>query len=203
MAGAATASWADDDLTAKARIRNGALILYSDYGEDATSMRAIADSAGVTVGLVVHHFGTKDGLRDAIEQWIVDLFAGAIGQVPLEGTAAVVGAARDEAVASMLADNPAVIGYLRRAVLDSTGHRGHVLEMLTALASAQVSALREAGIASTKQSDSSQVIGIMVRQLGRLFLQPMVDTMWGQLTGDQTTNGDKPHLTVRVGESPR
>lgn len=203
MAGAATTSWADDDLTAKARIRNGALILYSDYGEDATSMRAIADSAGVTVGLVVHHFRTKDGLRDAIEQWIVDLFAGAIGQVPLEGTAAVVGAARDEAVASMLADNPAVIGYLRRAVLDSTGHRGHVLEMLTALASAQVSALREAGIASTKQSDSSQVIGIMVRQLGRLFLQPMVDTMWGQLTGDQATNRDKPHLTVRVGESPR
>lgn len=202
MAGTTTLR-AEDDLTAKARIRNGALALYADYGEDATSMRAIAESAGVTVGLVVHHFRTKDGLRDAIEQWIVDLFSDAIDQVPVDGMAAVVGAGRDEAVASMLADNPSVIGYLRRAVLDSTGHRGHVLEMLTKLAAEQVSALREAGIAATRQSDSGQIIGIMVRQLGRLFLQPMVDTMWGQLTGDQATDGDKPHLTVRVEEPPR
>ena len=66
------------DLTAKARIRNAALDLYADFGEDATSMRAVAEKAGVTVGLVVHHYSTKDGLREAVEQRIVDLFADAI-----------------------------------------------------------------------------------------------------------------------------
>lgn len=41
-------------------------------------MRSIAEAAGVTVGLVVHHFGTKDGLRAPLERRIVELFAEAI-----------------------------------------------------------------------------------------------------------------------------
>jgi len=56
----------DQDLTAKARIRNAALDLYASQGEDRTSMRAIAAAAGVTVGLLVHHYGTKDNIRDVL-----------------------------------------------------------------------------------------------------------------------------------------
>lgn len=97
-----------EDLTAKARIRNAAMDLYAEYGEDRTSMRAIAAAAGVTVGLVVHHFGTKDRLRDAVEK-LVDYFAQAIAQVPVTGTPAEIGAARDAAVQEMLAANPAVV----------------------------------------------------------------------------------------------
>ena len=190
----------NNDLTAKARIRNAAFVLYANYGEDATSMRAIADAAGVTVGLVVHHFRTKDGLREAIEQHIVDLFFYAIEQVPLEGTTAAIAAARDDAVADMLTDNPAVIGYLRRALLDPTGHRGRILEMLTDLAARQVATLRSVGVASIAQRDSSQIIGVMVRQLGQLFLQPMVDSMWTQLAGPNVAEDDKPHLVVKIQE---
>ena len=57
---------AGQDLTAKARIRNAALDLYAANGEDGTSLRTVATAAGVTVGLVVHHYGTKDGLREAV-----------------------------------------------------------------------------------------------------------------------------------------
>ena len=88
-----------EDLTAKARIRNAAMDLYAEYGEDHTSMRAIAAAAGVTVGLLVHHFGTKDRLRDAVDQLVVDYFAQAIAQAPITGTPAEIGAARDAAVA--------------------------------------------------------------------------------------------------------
>ena len=38
----ATSRVADDDLTAKARIRNAALELYAQQGEARTSMRSIA-----------------------------------------------------------------------------------------------------------------------------------------------------------------
>lgn len=189
-----------DDLTAKARIRNAALELYATYGEDATSMRTIADAAGVTVGLVVHHYTTKDGLRDAVEQRIVDYFADSIAQVPDDTAPAEVATARDESVARMLREHPAVVGYLRRALLDSTGHRVRMLEMLTRLATDQVATLRQAGVASTATRDSSQVIGLMVRQLGELFLQPMVDTMWSLLAGAEALEHGKPQLVVRVEE---
>lgn len=186
------------DLTAKARIRNAALALYADFGEDGTSMRAISAAAGVTVGLVVHHFQTKDGLRDAIEQHIVDLFSDAIADVPTSEGARSVARDRNATVAQMLEENPAVVGYLRRAVLDATGHRGRILQLLTDLTANRVAELRRSGLASTAHSDSSQVIGILVRQLGQLFLQPMVDSAWSQLTRNEAPNDEKPQLIIRV-----
>ena len=57
----------DADLTARARIRNLALEMFGRYGFERVSMRAVAEAAGCTVGLVQHHFGSKDGLRVAVE----------------------------------------------------------------------------------------------------------------------------------------
>lgn len=191
-----------DDLTAKARIRNAALELFADFGEAGTSMRSIAAAAGVTVGLVVHHFQTKDRLRDAVEERIVDLFADAIDRAPPADSARAVVEARDVSVARMLEETPAVVGYLRRALLDPTGHKGDVLAKLTDLTAQQVASLRTAGLASTEHRDSSQVIGILVRQLGTLFLQPMVDSAWNQLAGPDAPAEGKPQLVIGVTDPP-
>ena len=188
----------DQDLTAKARIRNTALDLYASQGEDRTSMRAIAAAAGVTVGLLVHHYGTKDRIRDAVEDLVVDYFRQAIARAPAGGSPADIAAARDAAVAEMLVVNPEVVNYMRRALLDPAGPRGHLLERLTELSSAEVSQLRRSGLASVKRAESSQVIGVMIRQLGHLFLQPMLDAMWQQLAGPAASGTRKPILEVRV-----
>jgi len=188
----------DQDLTAKARIRNTALDLYASQGEDRTSMRAIAAAAGVTVGLLVHHYGTKDRIRDAVEDLVVDYFRQAIARAPAGGSPADIAAARDAAVAEMLMADPEVVNYMRRALLDPAGLRGHLLERLTELSSAEVSQLRRSGLASVKRAESSQVIGVMIRQLGHLFLQPMLDAMWQQLAGPAASGTRKPILEVRV-----
>ncbi|UQU66869.1 TetR/AcrR family transcriptional regulator [Couchioplanes caeruleus] len=57
----------DGDLTAKANIRNAALRLFAERGPDAVTMREIAAAAGVSPALLVHHFGSKDGLRAAVD----------------------------------------------------------------------------------------------------------------------------------------
>lgn len=36
-------------------------------------MKRIADAAGVSVGLVQHHFGTKAGLRQACDDTVIDV----------------------------------------------------------------------------------------------------------------------------------
>ena len=108
----------NDDLTAKARIRNAALDLYARYGEERTSLRAVAAAAGVTLGLVQHHFKTKAGLRRGVDQLVVDYFAQTVAAVPTDGTPEEVASTRDEAVRRMLADNPPVVNYLRRVLLE-------------------------------------------------------------------------------------
>src|SRR5690625_4202109 len=51
-----------DDLHAKARIRNAAIDCFGRHGFEV-GIRQIADVAGVSPGLVAHHFGSKAGLR--------------------------------------------------------------------------------------------------------------------------------------------
>lgn len=188
----------DQDLTAKARIRNAALDLFAEQGADRVSMRAVAAAAGVTVGLVQHHFKTKEGLRSAVDQLIVDYHAQAIARAPVEGTPAQIAAARDRSVRHMFETHPEVVNYVRRAMLDPASDNGQLFARLTELSRSEIVKARESGLASTHRPESAQVIEIMVRQLGQLFLQPMVDVIWDQLSGARSPSDDKPELTVSI-----
>lgn len=185
----------NEDLTSKARIRNTALDLYAQYGEDRISLRAIAAEAGVTLGLVQHHFKSKAGLRDAVDQLVVDYFAQAIAEVPTEGSPAELAAARDEAVRRMLVDNPPVVDYIRRAAFESAD-RMHLLDVLVDLTRREVTALRDAGLASTRRQESTQVVAVLVRQMGELLLQPLVDAAWDYVA--KGGDGPKPRLSVTL-----
>ena len=50
------------DLTARARIRDAAIACFAETGFD-TPFRTIAGRAGVSPGLITHHFGSKAALR--------------------------------------------------------------------------------------------------------------------------------------------
>jgi AcrR family transcriptional regulator len=64
----------EGDLTGKANIRNAALRLFAERGHDAVTVREIAAAAGVSPALVVHHFGSKDGLRAAVDGYAAQAF---------------------------------------------------------------------------------------------------------------------------------
>jgi TetR/AcrR family transcriptional regulator, regulator of cefoperazone and chloramphenicol sensitivity len=61
-----------EDLTARARIRNAALQYFTEYGFDRATIREIARAAGVSPGLVRHHFGSKDDLRKACDAYALE-----------------------------------------------------------------------------------------------------------------------------------
>ncbi len=59
------------DLTAAARIRDAAIEQFGEHGF-GVGLRAIADAAGVSAALVIHHFGSKEGLRRACDEHIAE-----------------------------------------------------------------------------------------------------------------------------------
>jgi len=61
-----------EDLTARARIRNAALRHFTEHGFDRATIRDIARAAGVSPGLVRHHFGSKDELRKACDAYALE-----------------------------------------------------------------------------------------------------------------------------------
>ncbi|MBO0855144.1 MAG: TetR family transcriptional regulator [Nocardia sp.] len=67
--GAAVPEGSAADLSTPARIRDAAIVVFGERGF-GVGVRAIAQAAGVSPGLVNHHFGSKDGLRQACDEHV-------------------------------------------------------------------------------------------------------------------------------------
>ena len=65
-----------DDLTTRARIRDAAIVLFGRDGFSRATIRSVAAQAGVSPGLVIHHFGSKAALREACDQHVLRQTAG-------------------------------------------------------------------------------------------------------------------------------
>lgn len=72
------------DRTAEARIRDVAVQLFGERGIRATTIRDVARVADVSPALVMHHFGSKEGLRAACDDWV-------LGQIVTEKSDAIDG----------------------------------------------------------------------------------------------------------------
>jgi len=59
------------DLTARAKIRDAAIDQFGRHGF-SVSIRTIAEAAEVSAALVIHHFGSKDGLRRACDEFVAE-----------------------------------------------------------------------------------------------------------------------------------
>ncbi|HEX2283848.1 MAG TPA: TetR family transcriptional regulator [Mycobacterium sp.] len=62
---------ASDDRTAIARIRDAAIEQWGEHGFNV-GLRRIAEVAGVSAALVIHHFGSKENLRKACDDYIAE-----------------------------------------------------------------------------------------------------------------------------------
>lgn len=94
-----------------ARIRDAAMGLFASDGFKATTVRAIAERAGVSPALVVHHYGSKDGLRSACDEYLLAYFNAAKTEAMTSP--------RMPDVRTYLADHPeflALYGYMLRVL---------------------------------------------------------------------------------------
>jgi AcrR family transcriptional regulator len=104
-----------EDLTARARIRDAALRLFAERGIDAATIRDIAKAAGVSSGLVRHHFGSKEALRAACDSYASERMERLRAQMLLEGRLA--------HQAAMVSLHPTVMllqSYLVRSMMDGS-----------------------------------------------------------------------------------
>ena len=67
------------DLTRAALVR-AALKLFGRQGFDGTSTREIAGEAQANIGSIAYHFGSKEGLRAAAADFIVETIQAVAGQ---------------------------------------------------------------------------------------------------------------------------
>jgi AcrR family transcriptional regulator len=92
-----------------------ALRALAEHGMEGATLRAIAAEAGVTPGLVQHHYGSKAGLRAACDAYVLEL-------IRRQAAEAVDGRrVGDPAfIEAAYADGPVLTRYLVRALLDGS-----------------------------------------------------------------------------------
>jgi TetR/AcrR family transcriptional regulator, regulator of cefoperazone and chloramphenicol sensitivity len=118
-----------EDLTARARIRDAALRLFAEQGIEATTIRDIAKAARVSGGLVRHHFGSKDDLRDVCDSYV-------LGQLMRLKEQAVLGGQLADA-GFIVSAQPALLVMLRyfaRSVLDGSPAADSMFSAMVGLA---------------------------------------------------------------------
>ena len=106
------------DLAPRAKIREAALRLYAEHGTQATSIRMVADEAGMSAGAVMHHFKSKDELAEAVQHAVVAKIREVVSGVGLDQPPPVAARARRQAFDQLIADNPVIAGYIRRVTLE-------------------------------------------------------------------------------------
>ena len=131
MVASAAGERSAEDLTARARIRDAALRLFAERGLDGTTIRDIARAAGVSGGLIRHHFGSKDDLRAACDSYALDQIMRIKEQAVLEGQLA--------NPAFMSAAHPTVLltlRYLARSLVDGSPAAAAMFDEMVALGEA-------------------------------------------------------------------
>jgi AcrR family transcriptional regulator len=160
------------DLSTYARIRNAALQGFATKGVEATSIRDVAASAGVSPGLVQHHFRTKAGLRDAVNEYVVEVAA--------ETFEGLVDAAdgwpeMGDRVTAWVRDNALALRYLARGLTDWDSEASKIFDTVVEMVRANgVQALARAGTLGPDVDQDWAAMHVVIFNLACVLLEPAI-----------------------------
>ncbi len=168
----------DEDLTAVARIRNAALEGFARDGVEATTIRDVARAAGVSPGLVQHHFKTKADLERAVNEYVLRIaaeayqgFEGATAGASTEELLAAIG---DFITAFVRDHRPTLLYVIRSAALGEEAGLG-IFDAFVAIAAAQVERLAAEGALREDVDRLWAALHVVIFNLGTVMLEPAIE----------------------------
>lgn len=164
----------DPDRTARARIRDAAIARFARDGIAATSLKAIAEDVGVSPPLVIHHFGSKEGLRVACDQHV----AAAIRDQKRAALAA--GNALDPLEALRRSrQGPPLLQYLARTLADGSPGVAALIDDMVEDAVGYVAEAVDNGALTASEFPRERVVVLMMWNLGALVLHEHIERLLG------------------------
>ncbi|MFE7173267.1 TetR/AcrR family transcriptional regulator [Streptomyces sp. NPDC057616] len=195
-----------DDRTTRAVIRDEALRLFAASGPEVVTVRQIAAAANVSPGLVVHHFGSKEGLRQEVDQYVLAFFEAMIGDLTGEGGAELLdpeagASSLSEAFARHLPDNSPLPGYLRRLLLSDSDAGRLLFRHLFDLTRGALDGLAAAGLASPGKDPAARAAVLLANDLALFLLRDRLAEVLGTdpLSADGMTRWGPEMLSIYAG----
>ena len=171
------------------------MALFAERGFDGVTVRDISTAAGVSVGLINHHFGSKEGLREAVDRYFISQFEEALTAEPTADGRSV--SAQDVGLDDLadwveqwigrhIDDWDASKAYMRRALLEGNDWGTSLFERFYNVVRTSVDRMDALG---NLRSDVDRLwlpFLIMYLEVGTLLLEPYVNRILGKSAFDRT-----------------
>jgi AcrR family transcriptional regulator len=164
-----------DERTGAARIRDAALRLVAERGFAATSIRSVADAAGVSPGLVQHHFRSKAELRRALDAFVVRRVSTSIPLPSGDGPPAKVARQIGDAVTELIRSNPLLFAYVRRSLIEGDEAGLQLFDAMVRLTRSRLEKLDQAGALRVGVDLGWAALHIVLFDAGALLLETAVN----------------------------
>lgn len=153
------------------KIRNAALVNFAARGVAATSLREVACAAGVSIGLVQHHFGTKAGLVDAVDRYVVEVIQTTLASGPGPTTLEAFG----QKVTALLVQHPIVVDYLARSLVEVTPVGSSIFDTLIEQGLIRWERRAEEGLARDDLDHTWAALNPVLLFFGTVLLRPHIE----------------------------
>jgi AcrR family transcriptional regulator len=161
-----------EDLTARAALREAALRLFAERGYAGTSVRDVAAAAGVSPALLFHHYGSKEGLREAVDAWLVAIVADAV-------TGAAQPTERFQRFAAVGRAHPAASDYVARVLGQGGNAAAGLFDRMVATTRAELDELERGGVVRPTDDPEARALLLLFLELGPMLLRPQVERHLG------------------------
>lgn len=166
------------DLTSAAAIRIAAMELFAERGYADVTIRQIAAAAGVSPALVIHHYGSKENLREVLEERVADFVEAMLADLeraPDAGGSASVA----ELFAGRLEREPAMAGYIRRLLSDGGPAGISLFGRLYQATQAGMRSMEAAGAVRPARDDAVRNAFLLSNDLALVLLRPHITQVTG------------------------
>jgi AcrR family transcriptional regulator len=153
------------------RICEAALRGFAESGVDATSIRDVAAAAGVSAGLVQHHFATKDELRAAVNGYVVERAADTFAELPSAESATEILRELGNRVTALAREHPEALLYVARLSADRDPAALEIFDAFLEIARQQWGRLAEMGLLRADLDMEWAAIQVIVLILGSAIFE--------------------------------
>lgn len=156
------------------RILAAAVDLFGRYGVSGTSVRAIAQEAGVSAPLVMHHFGSKEKLREACDDHVVELIRKGKTETIEAGPTLL-----PSEVAGLMRESRPALRYLIRTLSDGSPRINQLMDDLVESSLVYTEQAVELGYVKPSPNPRARVIVLTLWMFGGLVLHEHFQRLLG------------------------
>ncbi len=156
-------------------IRNAALESFARDGVAATSIRSVAADAGVSPGLVQHHFPSKAALRAAVNEHVVALATDWFAEPPPSGPPRDVQRTQGDRLTEFVREHPNALRYVARAAADRDEGALAIFDAFVAIAHRQWETLADARQLRRNTDLKWAALHVVVLNLGTILLHDAIE----------------------------